>query len=87
MGNKGGIPFYKKNRIGRIDFHKPNPSLCFFSAYSSHKVKKGLIFIIWSSFNCNTILCLYEVLGSLKRLSNLSSYSAGMVTVIVFFPS
>jgi hypothetical protein len=25
VGNKGGIPFYKKNRIGRIDFHKPNP--------------------------------------------------------------
>ena len=58
VGNKGGIPFYKKNRIGRIDFHKPNPSLCFFSAYSSHKVKKGFICFYFTLAGIVTVITL-----------------------------
>ena len=70
MGNKGGIPFYKKNRIGRIDFHKPNPSLCFFSAYSSHKVKKG--FIIYKSYLFKNSLSTNEIRGIAFRKELLS---------------
>ncbi|WP_448780497.1 hypothetical protein [Bacteroides congonensis] len=35
MGNKGGIPFLKKDKVGRLDFHKQKPSLCT-SCTSSH---------------------------------------------------
>jgi hypothetical protein len=41
----GGIPFLKKNKDGRIDFHKPYPSLCFFSAYSSHEGEEGFYYL------------------------------------------
>jgi hypothetical protein len=44
-GKCGRHPFLKKNKDGRIDFHKPYPSLCFFSAYSSHEGEEGFYYL------------------------------------------
>ncbi|RHD70513.1 hypothetical protein DW785_01015 [Bacteroides xylanisolvens] len=70
MGNVGGIPFLKKNKDGRIDFHKPYPSLCFFWRILHTRVKKG--FIIYKSYLFKNSLSTNEIRGIAFRKELLS---------------
>ena len=59
MGNVGRHPF--SNKDGRIDFHKPYPSLCFFWRILHTRVKKG--FIIYKSYLFKNSLSTNEIRG------------------------